>query len=238
MKKIFCMSFCRPYEVSRFLAHTLILLALVILYGCSDLSSEKASPESEIIEINLEENRLYIPRQDLDSDASPKKEERSILLSLMYPSLSPASLHTKNFQVKQEWHRNIAILAIRGPKPLTIGEFSNRRIESMKATVLVRNEFGLEHYTQTEDGNADADDVWIEKENGSVSSVILCSEKILTTDTPHCKHYITDSTILIKFSYSKTLLPKHRDIKEKVIELFESYRSYEQSEQHFISRIQ
>lgn len=83
-------------------------------------------------------------------------------------------------------------------------------------------QFGLQHYTQSDEKWSHLDDVWIEHDGGLQTSFIACSDD---SPVPQCQHYFYDDRYSYKVRFNRNFLPEWRRIKASVLDLVTSFRS-------------
>lgn len=215
-----------------------MVLVCFLLAGCLPDNSKSPSIENaEIIKVQLEDATLYIPEKDFHKLGKPTPGSDSILLNVMYPDMTPILEKPNDLWKKGEWYRNISILISRSPKPVSIEELTQHKIESLKASKFVGDENGLKHYTQPDGGIKDHWDVWTEYEDNKILSVITCSEKIIKAAVPQCIQHLRPLALSLRLSYDKRLLKDAKKIREKVLSLLESYKIEQTSKDYFEERL-
>lgn len=171
---------------------------------------------------------FVLPNRHLKSD--------NIYIRSMYPDFTPVLEEPIELLKKGEWHRNIRILASARKSNISFNEFAKGMQDHFKAFEYVDTEYGLLHHKQPEGYVQDHRDMWLEEVNGEYVSYVSCSEHLVKNDKPQCAHnFFLKRGLRLKVSYNKTLLPHWKDIKDKTLELFKSFRS-EEAAKNYISQ--
>jgi hypothetical protein len=220
----------------------LFTIILVSLTACKEGEAEIVNEDHLIVKVELEadelKNTLYIPKKDFHQMAPHVEGDDSVLLRVMYPNMTPLLEEGMEIWKRGESYKLISILLSQSSRPLSNEEFAEFHLDHFGATEFVGEEYGLLHYTQPKSGIRDNEDVWVEKDDDEILSVIICGEKILETNTPQCSHFIRKSKLSIRFRFDKRLLSKWKTTKDQIFELLKSYESISTAESYFNKRHQ
>ncbi len=207
-----------------------LILCVCVLGGCE-------RQEVYIRHANFGGHDLYIPSDYVVGVGSIGTE--AALLQAWYPGAAIVPGRMENQIDRGEYWKSVRILINYLRLPQSFDEFSKKTESSYKATEFVAEEYGLTHMTQPAGGNKDTKDVWYEKKGDEVASRITCTERILKTDVPQCRHsFFMASDLVIDINYEKKLLPEWKTIKTNVESMIESFRSSETSKEFILQRRQ
>lgn len=199
------------------------LIACVIVAAACVPSADS---EPGIIHAKLGNHDLYIPEPYLKFRHTSVGED-SVLLQAWYPGSGIAPGDSSIDLAKEGiWWRQVRILMNYHHHPASVETLLDSQIQHLKAFEVVGIEHDLVHRRQPDGHIQDHRDVWVEEKDGRPDSFITCSERLIATDYPQCKHYIlTSENIWLGVSYDRRFLPKWQLIKKNVEEMFESFQS-------------
>lgn len=202
-----------------------VLILLLISIGLTACIS--SSPKNEIVHGVVGGKQYFVPKVLF---VLPNRHLKSdnIYIRSMYPNFTPVVEQPTELLKQGEWYKNIRILASARGSNISFDEFAKGMQEHFKAFEYVETEYGLLHHKQPEGFVQDHRDMWFEEVNDVYTSYIACSEKLIKIDRPQCSHhFFLKRGLRLKVSYNKELLPHWKDIKDKTLELFKSFRSEE-----------
>ena len=212
----------------------LVLLCLLV----SACQLEEKIQEVDIYTVKLGDQIFYVPKYDFKFQGPNSKNTHNMLIRVMYPEMTPILESPGDIWKRGEWHRKLLILVDFAPKGTDITKFAENRLDHFRTTKFVGEEYGfLHHYTQAKGGIADHHDVWIEKDDGEINSVIDCSEKLTSASVPQCSQHIRPLPLTISVNYNKRLLKEAPHIRERVLKLLESYDRPENAVNYYKVRL-
>ena len=190
-------------------------------------SKEAVSQEEiEVVKGEIAGQAYYVPKSYFKFSNRYFTDD-NINLQFMNPDFQPLSGTLQNLWEKREYYKNVSVLANSVPKPIGAHKFANVRIESLKATEIVGEEYGLIHQKQPKEEIQDFEDVWLEEKGGEYLSIIECSEKIIESAIPQCSYHLYWESFHIAVDFDKRLLPEWKKIKNNTLALLESFKSEE-----------
>lgn len=217
-----------------------VLLALVFVGTLTvalsqQLLSEGTQDDYEIVQGTMGDWRVFVPRKYFVLNWLDPMKEENLYLLMRYPELTPIVRSEQMPMWKRgEWHKTIRVLAsFKESNGKSQHELTVPMIDHLKAYQVVGEEHGLIHQTQPDGYVKDHWDVWLERDHntGQYLSYTTCTEMLTASSVPQCSHhftYLVPSRIgRVKVSFDKRLLLQWREIRNDVVELFDSFSSPE-----------
>ena len=183
------------------------------------------STQIQIKEYEVAGREMHIP------DAYTRFAHSSVgidsgFIQMWYPGDAPLPGEPGDLFDQGEWDKNIRLLFSHAPKAVP-QKTLNHMIDHHGADTLVGKEYGLEHYSQSDEyERIFRRDVWVvDKEEGSW---ISCSKKQGDDDFIQlCSHNFYVGDMSMKITYNKIHLPEWQKIHENVVALYDSFSSSE-----------
>lgn len=214
--------------MTKVMAMRIIFLVLcVFLSACLPEKKNRLDVNKiEIIEGKVSNQEYFIP-EPYFYPGSHRFIDNDVLLLTMYPNFLPLDKAPKDYWKEGSWWRNIIILISSRQNPtILFDEAARKSTQHLHATVFVGEDYGLYHFTQSENSNRDAYDVWFEKSDNQIVSYITCGEKVIKEDIPQCSHwFLLNENLSLKIDYDRRFLPKWKIIEGNVKKMIESFGS-------------
>ena len=186
--------------------------------------------EFKIVAGEIGGRKYFVPEDYFKFKGAPFSQD-NIYLQTMYPDFLPLKKQPLKYWESGEWWKNISILAQYYPNSnLTTNELARNQIEFLKAFEVVGTQYGLIHQRQPEGYIQDHKDVWLDKRNEEILSIITCSESLIEKDFPQCtQHYYILEKLHVKVDFDKRMLENWATIDSGVRGLFNSFVSPEKA---------
>lgn len=209
----------------------LFVLCLCLAACVPEKNNSLSSKNTRIIEGQINDVTYFIP-ENYFVPTSKSILHDSFYLRAIYPQFAPITIDMQTLWDLNLQHRKIDILAQYAPNALPPDQFVKSVIDgTWKAYEIVGEEYGLIHQTQPEGYNQDNHDMWIEKKDRSYVSYVNCSKKLSEISVPHCSDHFFKDGFHVKVNFDKRLLPEWKIIREKTIDLIDSFHSPESAKE-------
>ena len=193
-------------------------IALLIVQQEPEESWPETPEDITIEKFKLGNQDFYIPSVYVDSVG-----KEAALLDAMYPGSTPLPASpTKLWQV-HEWWKNVSIY-------FKYAADANPSLDWLKETyktdLVVGEQYGLFHWSQSDPEFAHLDDVWIV--SAEKAEYIQCSERERAVDPlSRCTLRFYYNNNYLTVSFDKRLLRAWKIIKQNVLSLYDSFKSPE-----------
>lgn len=206
-----------------------VIIAVIFLASCLPKKDHQIDLEDvPIVEGQIGGENYFIPEAYFNRSGNRFADD-DVLLQTMFPDFLPLSKSPKELWGEGHWWKNISILLKYYPNSnLSIEDFAKNKVNFLKTFEVVGDEYGLVHQAQPSGYIADHEDVWIEKKNDRVISIIVCSEHLIEKDFPQCRHsYYIQPKLRVTVDFDKRLLKDWRLIDLHVRNMLNSFSSPE-----------
>ena len=201
--------------------YVLLIITVLFLQACLP---EKAGNKVEILETRIGKQTLYIPKAFFKPGFEGSSGKTSVI-EILFPDFTPLIKSKKDMWEKGERTQYLRALINELTTEKSFTEVATGSVDYLDAKELVGNEYGLLHYTQPDGAVKDMYDVWFDKDGNEIVSYLTCSEKILETDVPQCRHRFWTDDFRITMSYDKRLLKEWKEIKNGIVQLINQFQS-------------
>lgn len=164
---------------------------------------------------------LYIPFPYFSSGPSPDQRDEGVIV--LYPEFLPLTKRPQKLWEEGEWYRNVRILFGDPTGRKTPPEIYESQARSIDATEFKGMMYGLHYYSQPEGIKNDGGELWVDNPE-KVSTVIKCGKILSAISKPQCSLYVMNAGLWYTISYDKELLPHWKEIRDKSLNLVESFR--------------
>lgn len=165
---------------------------------------------------------LYIPYPYFSSGPSPDQRDEGIII--LYPDFAPLTKRPQKLWEEGEWYRNVRILFGDPTGRKTPPEIYKSRVRSYDATEFKGMMYGLHYYSQPDGIQNDGGEIWVD-DPLKTNTVIWCGKQLSRISNPQCSLFVVKNGLWYTISYDKDILPYWEEIRDKSLNLVESFRT-------------
>lgn len=199
-----------------------VIICLTALNGCWQ---QREGASSEIIPVKIAEEEFEIPKMYFYKFIPVNKQNRDVLLALVYPDFKAVNDFADNENLKRSHNDLIRFLVFDAHQNVPMETL----IEKLKST------YGLEHYSGEYLGlekwtaappEQKDNEMYVFKNNNKEIGYLKCHRDGAPQKYPQCNgNFVYSDTVWLEFSFSKTLLPQWPAIQEKSFLLLNKFQS-------------